>query len=482
MTSLRNLIAWVHHSPQIISGRSGVNDMAGASRKITSIAMVLLLIFIAHEKELFQSLWGLNEAQGIALNILLIAALLWITELVPLFVTSFIIIGLQVGWLLPVINASGKIVDSQAFLSPFFSNIILLFLGGFVLSATLHKYDLDKKFARWILCRTGKSPTRLLVAVIFISAFFSMWMSNTATAAMMFAIVLPIISRIPNTNHFSKALALSIPFACNLGGFGTPIGSPPNAIALSYLYKNGVNLSFANWMMMCLPVMLILLSLLWWTLLKLYPPKNLEVSLEEESNAPLSRAQISVIIIFLLTCIGWLTTDLHGLSIAMISLFPIVVCFGFRLLSNQDFQLLSWDLLFMLGGGLCLGVGLQSSGLTDKFLLLLTQDAHYQVMLLTIASLGLIMSTFISNTATANLILPLVVSLDSNIGVIAVTVALVCSSAMALPVSTPPNAIAFGSGVLHSKDMLIAGLVVSILAFLIILLFGEFYWPILRFF
>ncbi len=350
-----------------------------------------------------------------------------------------------------------------------------------MLSATLHKYDLDKKIARWILCRTGKSPSRLLVAVIFISAFFSMWMSNTATAAMMFAIVLPIISRVPSNNRFSKALALSIPFACNLGGFGTPIGSPPNAIALNYLYRSGIELSFADWMLMCLPVMLVLLTLLCWILLKLYPPNDLEVSLEQASNAPLSHAQVSVIIVFLLTCIGWLTSDLHGLSIAMVSLFPIIACFGFRLLSNQDFQLLSWDLLFMLGGGLCLGVGLQSSGLTDKFLSLLSQHAHYQIMLFTVASLGLIMSTFISNTATANLILPLVVSFDANIGIIAVTVALVCSSAMALPVSTPPNAIAFGSGVLHSKDMLTAGLFVSILAFLIILWFGQFYWPLLSF-
>ena len=299
---------------------------------------------------------------------------------------------------------------------------------------------------------------------------------------MMFAIVLPIISKIPNTNQFSKALALSIPFACNLGGFGTPIGSPPNAIALSYLNKSGIELSFADWMLMCVPIMLVLLTLVWWILLKLFPAKELEVSLEEGSKARLSPAQVLVIIVFLLTCIGWLTTDLHGLSMAMVSLFPIIACFGFRLLSTQDFRLLSWDLLFMLGGGLCLGVGLQSSGLTDKFLLLLTQDGHYQLMLLTVASIGLIMSTFISNTATANLIVPLVVSFDSNIGIIAVTVALACSSAMALPVSTPPNAIAFGSGVLHSKDMLVAGLIVSVLAFLVIFLFGEFYWPLLRFF
>ena len=445
--------------------------------KLVVTLIVIILVIVAKQVELFQDLLGLNEAQEIALSILIIAAILWISELIPLFVTSFLILGLQMIWLLPAINAKDVIVDTQAFLSPFFSNIILLFLGGFVLSATLNKYDLDKKIAKWILSKTGRKPSRLLIIVIFLSAFFSMWMSNTATAAMMFSIILPVIFKIPRTSHFSKALVLSIPFACNLGGLGTPIGTPPNAIAISYLQKQGIELSFAEWMLMCLPIVLILLYLLWWLLLKLYPPGNLELKLESSSSERLSHAQIFVILIFLLTCVGWLTTDIHGLSTGMVSLFPIIVCFGFKLLSNEDFRTLSWDVLFMLGGGLCLGVGLQSSGLTKEVLSLIGHDSDYQIVLLTVASLGLIMSTFISNTATANLLIPLVVSFDTNLGIFVVTVALVCSSAMALPVSTPPNAIAFGSGVLRTRDMLVAGLIISILAFAIIFITGSYYWP-----
>ena len=447
-------------------------------RRIAGILIAVAVILIAQRFEHFQSFWDLSEAQEIAFCILVIAAILWISEVIPLFVTSFVILGLQITWLLPAINTTRELVTPQAFLSPFFSNIILLFLGGFVLSATLRKYDLDQKIAQWILGKVGQSPSRLLFAIIFLSAFFSMWMSNTATAAMMFSIVLPIIYKIPVTSGFSRALALSIPFACNLGGLGTPIGTPPNAIAVSYLHKQGIELSFAGWMQMCLPIVIILLCLLWWLLLKLYPHRNLRLNMETRVGERLTRAQSFVILIFLVTCVGWLTTDLHGFSTGMVALFPIITCFGFKLLSSEDFRTLSWDVLFMLGGGLCLGVGLQCSGLTNEVLSLVAEDAHYLVILLTVALLGLIMSTFISNTATANLLIPMVVSLNTDVGLFALTVALVCSSAMALPVSTPPNAIAFGSGVLRSRDMLVAGALVSLSAFAMIIIVGKYYWPL----
>ncbi len=457
--------------------RSGKQAITMNSTFVSSL-VVITGVLIVQGTNLLQSLWGLSEAQEIAFCILVIAAVLWISELIPLFVTSFVILGLQLSWLLPTINSSSEVIRRQAFLSPFFSDIILLFLGGFVLSAILRKYDLDQRIAKWILGRTGDKPAHLLLAVILLSAFLSMWMSNTATAAMMFSIALPIIYKVPATSNFSRALALSIPFSCNLGGLGTPIGTPPNAIAISYLSKNGVAFSFAGWMQMCVPIVILLLFLLWWLLLKLYPPRDLRLNTESGTTSErLSSAQVFVILIFLVTCAGWLTTDLHGFSTGMVALFPIVACFGSKLLGNEDFRNLSWDVLFMLGGGLCLGVGLQASGLTNEMLGLVAEDANYLVVLVSVALVGLIMSTFISNTATANLLIPLVVSFNTEIGLFAVTVALACSSAMALPVSTPPNAIAFGSGVLRSKDILIAGSFVSFFAFAMIIIMGKYYWP-----
>lgn len=230
-----------------------------------STLFTLAVIFgsaLAAHLRLFPSSWGLTPQQQIAFSILIIAATLWISEAIPLFVTSFIIVALQVVWLAPAMSEAGAPVPTQTFLSPFFSNIILLFLGGFTLSSALHKYHLDQRIALWIMARTGGAPSRLLLAVILISAILSMWMSNTATAAMMFAIILPIMSQLPADAPFTHALALSIPFACNIGGLGTPIGTPPNAIALSWLQGAGVDITFLGWMVVALPVVALAIILL----------------------------------------------------------------------------------------------------------------------------------------------------------------------------------------------------------------------------
>lgn len=432
------------------------------------IATVLLLSGFG----LFQQWMGLDDAKAIALSILIITAVLWITEAIPLFVTSFVIIGLELVWLLPCLDP--ETIDSQAFLSPFFSDIILLFLGGFVLSATLHKFGLDQRIAGWLLKKTGSKPSNLLLGIILVSAVLSMWMSNTATAAMMLAIVLPIIARIPMGNPFSKALALAIPFACNLGGLGTPIGTPPNAIAMRYLGEVGIHLSFAEWMLATLPLLTLLLGFLWFLLLKLHPPRELKITLEIKEKEPLTRRHYVVIAVFGVTCIGWLTNEWHGFSTGTVSLLPLIVFFGFKFLDTRDFRSLSWDILFMLGGGLSLGVALQHSGLTESIVELI--PANPTVAFILFAVLASVMTTFMSNTATANLLIPIAVSLGNNVAILVVTIAVMCSASMALPVSTPPNAIAFGSGLLRSKDMILPGLIIALVALAIVLFLAPLYW------
>lgn len=445
------------------------------SKKYIITLIGLLSVFIAEFFDLFVLLFNFTPAQEIAFVILIVTATLWISEFVPLFITSFIIILLQTTWLLPAIHNEGGQLAQQAFLSPFFSNIILLFLGGFTLSSVLHKYGLDKLIAKLIIGKTGDNPSRFLLSIILISAFFSMWMSNTATAAMMFAIVLPIIYQ-DKKNNFGKALALSIPFACNIGGLGTPIGTPPNAIAISYLSKIGVNISFAEWMLIAIPIVLILLVFLWRLMIKFFPPIDIRIDMEMESKRPLLKKHFLIIAIFVLTCGGWLTTDFHGLPTGIISLLPIIACFGLKLLDTGDFRSLSWDIIFMLGGGLTLGVGLKESGLAGEIVKLIPQGIDFWILLVIMGIIAVIMSTFISNTATANLVIPLAVAIDYNLSFLVVTVAMMCSGAMSLPVTTPPNAIAFGSGVLQSKDMLKYGTTVTLVAFLVILLMAKFCW------
>lgn len=450
-----------------------------ADKRFITLPFLILLISLIYQFSLWETLFSFNPAQSIALSILIVAAFLWITEWIPLYITSFLILFLQISWLLPNINPNAGKIERQAFLSPFFSDVVLLFMGGFVLAAMLNKYHLDHRIANWLLKRTGTNPKRLLFGVMVVSALLSMWMSNTATTAMMFAIILPIITSIPEGNRFSKGLALSIPFACNLGGLGTPIGTPPNAIAMNFLIEKGRMISFGDWMLASVPLMLILLVIVWFILIKMYPPHDLKIQFAEVRTTKLSPSHWLVIGLFFLTIAGWLTTSLHGLSIGTISIVPVIIAFGTGILKVKDFKNLPWDVLFMVGGGICLGVGLKQSGLTAEMVKLIPMQLSMLWILLAFLALTALMTTFMSNTATANLLIPIAVSLNTDVALFVVPIAMVCSTAMALPISTPPNAIAFGSELLESKDMIAPGIVITAISMLIILGLGLFYLPLI---
>lgn len=441
------------------------------------VFLLLALLGGVYLTGFLQSSTGLSHPESIALVILLGTAILWVAEIIPLYVTSLAVLFFQIIWLLPAIEAAGLSATRNDFLIAFFSDITLLFMGGFVLAALMNKYGLSNMLARSILKRTGTKPAAVLLSIILVSSILSMWMSNTATAAMMFAIIAPIIQGLPNTNTFSKALALSIPFACNVGGIGTPIGTPPNAIAMEYLQYAGINVSFTMWMVVATPLMLLLMIILWRVLLKLYPPGDIEINIATKPVSALSRGQIAVIVLFFLTVLGWLTSGSTGLSVGMVGLFVVLIAFGGNLLTTRDFKNISWDILFMLGGGLCLGAGLSKSGLTDVIATLIPIDNGFGFAFLVLLVLAALMTTFMSNTATANLLIPVAVALPQGELILAIAIALMCSTSMALPISTPPNAIAFGSGLIQSREMLRSGILLTILAMIGIGITCFFYLP-----
>jgi len=441
------------------------------------LPIISTLMWAAVQTGLAQHFLGINQGQAIALMILILAALLWITEWVPLYLTSFVILLTQLVWLVPVLEPTSTKAARAKYLAPFFSEVILLFLGGFVLAAALHKFGLDKKLAGALLRRTGNSPGKVMLGFMVTSAFLSMWMSNTATTAMMFAILLPIAAKIPVGNPFAKGLAISIPFACNLGGLGTPIGTPPNAIALSYLASHGFHIGFAQWMAATLPFMLVFLLFVWLVLLKLYPAQGLSLELPPSEKKPLSATQWLVASIFGFTLLMWFFSGSTGLSVGTVSLFPVVILFGGGILKVGDFKQLPWDVLFMVGGGICLGVGLKQSGLTNQIVSMIPTDQQFWLVLMLFGVLAAVMTTFMSNTATANLLIPLAVSINHEVGLLVLTIALNCSTAMSLPVSTPPNAIAFSSGLLESKDMIRPGVAITLLSLVATLTLGALYWP-----
>ncbi|WP_370978179.1 DASS family sodium-coupled anion symporter [Agaribacterium sp. ZY112] len=420
---------------------------------------------------------NLTHSQEITASILIIAAVLWISEWVPLFVVSFLILALEIVWLLPGLKELNAHTANTLFFGAFFSDIILLFLGGFVLSSLMQKYGLELKFAQAILNRTGGRANVTLLGIILACAFLSMWMSNTATTAMMLTIVFPLIKRIPTEHPFRIALVLSVPFACNVGGIGTPIGTPPNAIALSYLAQKGIHLSFAQWVILTLPFMLFFLFVLWQLLARLYPAKGLVLSIENRNTDEFSLKHALALAIFAITALGWFLGKQIGLSTGTVALFPLIACFWLGLLDTADFRKLPWDILYIISGGLALGIALKSSGL-DAVIIGTLPANPVTVVLLSIL-LTAAMSNLMSHTATAGLVIPLVVSLDGSAGFIVtlvVSLAVTCSMAMALPVSTPPNAIAFSSQALRGKDLILAGSIMSAVGVLTVIIFGRPYW------
>lgn len=425
------------------------------------------------------SVYAMPGPAQIALVILIVAALLWISEAVPLFVTSFIILFLAIVWLLPAVDQEQIAVSKDTFLSPFFSDIILLFLGGFVLSAALHKYQLDEQLARWIIRRTGGSLPRLMLGVMLTTAVLSMFLSNTATAAMMLALVLPIAQGMPDGAASRKAIILAVPFAANAGGLGTPIGSPPNAIALQYMRDSGIAPSFGEWMLVGVPAAIAIVLIAWGLLIFIFKARGaLPESVIKPPEFAFNPGIGIVLAVSLITVVGWMTSGWHGLSTGTVSLIPLILFFGIGILNVRDLRGLSWDVLLVMGGGLCLGVTISVSGLASWIVAQLNVDAYgvYGIMLI-FGILACIMSSVMSNTATANLILPIALGLNIEpLSPVLLSVAFCCSLAMALPISTPPNAMAFSSGEIKVSDLLKPGVLITVIGIALVFTIGYWWW------
>ena len=437
-------------------------------RKLNQLIFITLLAAIAYKLPLFLDL---TKAQRINLVIFLVAALLWITEVVPLFVTALIILFLEAVWLQP--NAPGTSLST--YLSPFFSSVILLFLGGFVLAKALETYKLDEIFAKKILQRTGTKPSSVLFGFMIVTAFLSMWMSNTAITALMIAVALPLVRKVDDKN-FTKALLIGIAFSANIGGMGTPIGTPPNAIAMEALKSQGIHLSFTKWLMLALPITLLLLLVTWGILNIFFRSKSQKIEIKFEEQPVIETKGKVILITSVITALLWLTTEIHKIPSSIVALIPIIVYFSSGILERKHFNSLSWDVLILMGGGLSLGKAFNVTGLS-KWLVHSIGFEHMSqyAVLAVLVIITIVLTNFMSNTSTAALIIPLALSLEANPVAFAISIALSASASMLLPVSTPPNAIAYSSGRLRVKDMFITGLVITTLMGILILTF-QYFW------
>lgn len=418
----------------------------------------------------------LTLAQRLMLGIFVGAAGLWVTEAIPPFATAILVIVLQV-YLLgrpdgPLdLQASGLTASYQIFLNPVASPILVLFFGGFILAMAATKHGLDQRMARAFLRPFGQRPAAVLLGIIIITALFSMFMSNTATTAMMIAIVAPFFRGKEGPTTFGKALVLAVPFAANVGGIGTVIGTPPNAVAASILTGMGHHISFIHWMAIGVPIAAVLLVLLWAILLFFFPPET--DTLEMKFSAPLRVGPRLIIVsgTFAITVALWMTEPLHAVPAAVAAMLPIAVFTATGVINAQDLKRIDWDVLILVAGGLSLGVGMEKTGLAH-FLVGLAPFESFPLILLMIsfAVVTLVISNFMSNTSAANLLIPIAVAITVWSPLVgAIAVALAASLAMSLPVSTPPNAIAYATGQIKTREMALIGTTVSLLGVAVVL-------------
>jgi len=408
---------------------------------------------------------GLDRGGIAALGILVLAAALWVSEAMPAFAVALLVIGLEIAILGRPGGVWAEEGDAKAwttFVEPWASPVMWLFLGGFVLAHGCSKTQLDRWLAGMVLGRFATSPARLLAAVMTITFVFSMFMSNTATAAMMVAVTAPVLAGLPKDSGLGRGLVVGVAAAANFGGIGTIIGTPPNAIAAGEL---GARMDFLGWMKVALPAALglgLLAYLLVWSRWVRGERAEIPALGGEITSEPRQRRhRLVVLVVLVLTVALWMSESVVGIPSSVVSFIPIVGLAVFGVISAKDMRALPWDVLILLAGGLALGVAVEVTGLAQWFAGLVPGDLAPVAIAVVFCALGLALSNLMSNTAAAALLVPLAASLvegESEVLVI-VSIAVGCSAAMCLPISTPPNAIAFGTGRISSRDFLLPGLV-----------------------
>ena len=368
--------------------------------------------------------------------------------------------------------------QQKSIFATFADPIIILFLGGFFLADAATKFRLDINLARVLLKPFGTNPRYVLLGLMSVTALFSMFMSNTATAAMMLALLTPVLALFKPEDRGRAAFALCIPIGANVGGIGTPIGTPPNAIALKFMQENGWNVTFGDWMMFGVPFVVIMLLIGWFLLLKMFPidQKSLDLAKEMKGKFMTTPKAWVVYITFIVTILLWvIPKQYHGLDANSVAIVPIAVFSVTGVITKKDLKAMSWDVLWLVAGGFALGVALGETKLASDLINSIPFAEWNSMALIVGASLiCLFMATFMSHTATAALLMPIMASVAAGmvaggsmdapgaIGLL-VTIAFASSLGMALPISTPPNAMAYATGHVEQKGMAISGTILCLI-------------------
>ena len=432
----------------------------------------------------FFGISGLTIVQQRMIAIFVFATLSWLLEAIPSWATSLVIITVMC---LTISDNSislfkgeggtfGELLKAKDIMATFANPVIILFLGGFILAIAATKSGLDVLLAKNLIRPFGHKSENVLLGFLLITGFFSMFVSNTATAAMMLTFLTPVFAALPASGKGRVALTMSIPVAANVGGMATPIGTPPNAIALQAMTQQlGINLSFGQWMMFMFPLVILLLFISWRLILKLYPFTQKSIDLEINGNIAHGWRMWIVTGTFVITILMWLLDRITGVDANTVALIPIGIFALTGIITAKDLQKIDWSVIWMVAGGFALGLGMNGSGLADRAIESIPFGNFSPILILLMS--GLIcyfLSNFISNTATAALLVPILAVVCTGMGdklssiggtpTVIIGIALAASSAMCLPISTPPNAIAYSTGLVEQKEMLKVGLLIGVVS------------------
>ncbi|NCC45532.1 MAG: SLC13/DASS family transporter [Bacteroidia bacterium] len=441
------------------------------------------------------------------LGVALLMAVLWITEVVPLAVTSLIPVAL-----FPLFG----IMDGRAVAATYFNDVIFLFMGGFLVSLAMEKWDLHKRIAYNILCFTGTSPARILLGFMLASFFLSMWISNTATAMMMLPIAMAIIRQLnelmnnKSSARFSVGILLGIAYSASVGGMATLVGTPPNLsfMRIFHIYfPDAAEITFYKWMLFALPVAVLMFLFVWAFLYMLFRPKKTEWrdvdkntfhdQLKEMGGR--TYEQNIVFVVFVLLAVLWISrADLDfgfvripGWSNLLpsakfvndgtVAIFMALILFfipsrsvkGDAILEWETASKLPWNILLLFGGGFALATGFKESGLSLWFGGHLSGVAslHPFLVVFIICLVITALTELTSNTATTEMVLPILAGIAITTGInplmLMIPATMSASMAFMLPVATPPNAIIFGTGMVSVRQMAVTGLLINIVGAII---------------
>jgi sodium-dependent dicarboxylate transporter 2/3/5 len=457
------------------------------NKRIAALAAVTLASVAAY----LSTSGVLSLDERFSLIVLIVAAGLWTTEAIPLVATSLLI---------PLLQSLLGVQSFEAALRPFFDPVVMLLLGGFLLAIAVEKQDLDEYLAYQILSKLRDDAKFVVLAIMATTAFLSMWISNTASTALMLTIALKLTDEIEDlSGNFHKIMVLSIAYSATAGGLSTLVGTTTCAMAAGFLKDLiGYEVTFLGWIFFGLPIALIMILAIWFVLFVVFPTDVSRMPSLGVDVEPLNAKQKLTLTVFVFSLFLWLTGKLpepiaialgwpgHGLSSSVVAAIIAVSLLVSGLVDERDIPRANWNTLLLIGGGLSLGAALETSGLVIRIsdgLLSLTGGRSELVIISLVAVFGLGISIIASNTASAGIFLPIAIGLGSSTGmssvILAVVVGIATSLDFMLPVGTPPNAIAYSTGRVKMGEMIKAGAILDLVGVIATIALAYFLWPFL---